>query len=110
MKMITAAALLVAALGVAARPASAGCDADRDCKGDRICDDGRCVSPSAGRGGSEEDADAPSGGRGSRRRLPSYCCTPAGRLGPYANPSVPEGGSCFGTHPMYGPVYGRACY
>jgi hypothetical protein len=26
-------------------PASGGCGKDTDCKGDRICDDGRCVSP-----------------------------------------------------------------
>jgi len=41
--------------------------------------------------------------------LPSFCCTPAGKLGPYPNPGVPVGGACTGTTP-YGIVYGQACY
>lgn len=40
---------------------------------------------------------------------PKYCCTDAGRLGPYKNDSVPEGGACFGTKD--GKRHeGRACY
>lgn len=51
----------------------------------------------------EDDGDDAAG-------LPSYCCTPSGRLGPYQNHSVSEGGRCFGTHPSYGIVVGSACY
>jgi len=46
--------------------------------------------------------------------FPNYCCTAVGKLGPYPNPgpngvAVPEGGSCFGSHPFYGVQYGQAC-
>jgi hypothetical protein len=49
------------------------------------------------------------------QELPSYCCTPVGRLGPYPNPgpdgiAVNAGQLCHGTHPMYGPVGGQACH
>jgi len=43
------------------------------------------------------------------QRPPAFCCTPAGKLGPYANPGIPAGGSCSGTTP-HGVVYGQACY
>src|ERR1043166_3458900 len=32
-----------------------------------------------------------------RKSWPRYCCTAVGRLGPYDNQSVPEGGQCYGT-------------
>lgn len=40
--------------------------------------------------------------------LPSYCCTPAGRLGPYSNPGIPYGGQCVVATPT-GPLVGQAC-
>ena len=44
-----------------------------------------------------------------QRGLPQYCCTPAGKLGPYRNDSVPEGEACYGT--ANGMRYeGIACY
>jgi hypothetical protein len=45
-----------------------------------------------------------------RNALPNYCCTPVGKLGPYPNPGVPEGGPCYGTHPFFGMQHGRACF
>jgi hypothetical protein len=43
------------------------------------------------------------------REYPKYCCTSVGRLGPYDNDSVPEGGACYGTKD--GRRYeGTACY
>lgn len=45
----------------------------------------------------------------SDRGYPKYCCTSVGRLGPYDNDSVPEGGACYGT--KNGRRYeGTACY
>lgn len=35
--------------------------------------------------------------KSGEKRYPKYCCTDAGKLGPYDNDSVPEGGACFGT-------------
>ena len=41
--------------------------------------------------------------------LPNYCCTPAGRFGPYPNNNTPVGGPCYSTTP-FGVVSGQACY
>jgi hypothetical protein len=50
---------------------------DRQCKIDRICDQGRCVSPSS-QGLESEDLPEPK----HTQWLPKFCCTPAGKLGP----------------------------
>jgi len=48
--------------------------------------------------------------------LPRYCCTSAGRLGPYANPDIKtgqpvvEGGVCYGTTSAGQRAGGTACY
>jgi len=45
----------------------------------------------------------------NKQGYPKYCCTDAGKLGPYDNDSVPEGGACYGT--KNGQRYeGTACY
>ncbi len=41
-----------------ASPAHAGCEKDTDCKGDRICEKGECVSPGPGNSGSGGNAAA----------------------------------------------------
>jgi len=48
--------------------------------------------------------------RYGRSDYPKYCCTQAGRLGPYPNDSVEEGESCFGTTPYGQRLRGRACF
>jgi hypothetical protein len=46
-----------------------------------------------------------------KSKYPSYCCTPAGKLGPYTNnTSVEEGGACFGTDSKGQRHDGTACY
>ncbi len=45
-----------------------------------------------------------------RQSYPNYCCTHVGRVGPYPNYSIPEGGACQGFHPAVGIVFGTACY
>jgi hypothetical protein len=40
---------------------------------------------------------------------PSYCCTMAGRFGPFPNPGWPEGSPCW-SQTLYGPMQGMACY
>jgi len=42
--------------------------------------------------------------------FPHFCCTPAGRLGPYANASLPAGQLCHGTLPNGVVMMGQACY
>jgi hypothetical protein len=46
---------------------------------------------------------------GGSRGYPKYCCTSVGRLGPYDNDSVPEGGACYGTKDDRR-YEGTACY
>jgi hypothetical protein len=61
---------------------------------------------------SRNDSSGSAGSRG----LPRYCCTQAGRLGPYQNPDartgvpVQAGESCYGTTPMGMTVFGQACH
>lgn len=79
---------------------------DGTCDEPDVCDRGTDSSDCRGR----TEVGAPGG-----ERLPSYCCTAAGRLGPYPNPGpngipVGAGEPCYGTHPMHGPVGGQACY
>jgi hypothetical protein len=74
--------------------ADAGCSKDTDCKGDRVCEEGKCVPPA-----------------GAPKSLPTFCCTPAGRLGPYPNPgTILEGDRCYGTTSTGVTVFGLACY
>jgi hypothetical protein len=40
---------------------------------------------------------------------PSYCCTAAGRFGPFPNPGWPEGSACW-SDTAFGPMQGAACY
>jgi hypothetical protein len=41
--------------------------------------------------------------------VPNFCCTSAGRFGPFPNPGWPEGSPCW-SQTFYGPVQGLACY
>jgi len=45
----------------------------------------------------------------NQKPLPNYCCTAAGRLGPYSNSSIPLGSQCIVPTPM-GQLVGQACY
>ena len=47
--------------GMSAPPADAGCTKDTDCKGDRVCDRGACVSPTPKPRGCQTDADCDRG-------------------------------------------------
>lgn len=42
--------------------------------------------------------------------LPHFCCTPAGRLGPFQNTTIPAGGQCSAVLPNGVPMLGQACY
>lgn len=109
--------LMVLALAALATPltmlgtqsAASGCEKDTDCKGDRVCEDGSCRAP---RGKRKEREDGE--GKEESKGLPHYCCTAAGKLGPYANPqngvAVKEGEACYGTTPSGQRVNGVACY
>ncbi|HTO54213.1 MAG TPA: hypothetical protein VMR50_12555 [Myxococcota bacterium] len=98
-----------------AEEAKHGCEDDYDCKGDRVCESGHCVdSHSKPRArDNEEDEDAPPRSRSSGASpadFPHFCCTRVGKLGPYPNTVIGPGQACYGTHPMFGVVYGYACY
>jgi hypothetical protein len=41
--------------------------------------------------------------------LPNYCCTAAGRFGPYPNDGWPEGSACWSNTPS-GQMQGVVCY
>jgi hypothetical protein len=45
-----------------------------------------------------------------KSKYPSYCCTSAGKLGPYKNDSVEEGGACYGTDSKGQRQEGTACF
>ncbi|MBZ0216152.1 MAG: C39 family peptidase [Fimbriimonadaceae bacterium] len=51
-----------------------------------------------------------SDGDAGDRSLPRFCCTVAGKLGPYPNTSIPAGGTCFGTTAVGQQLLGQACY
>jgi hypothetical protein len=42
-------------------------------------------------------------------RFPQYCCTPAGRIGPFPNTTVGPGQTCQAPTPA-GMMFGQACY
>lgn len=86
-----------------------GCTSNTECKGDRICEGGKCVSPNGVDDPDEPDDPTPRPPR-KQRGLPSYCCTSAGKLGPYTNPGIREGESCYGTTLQGQTVFGAACY
>lgn len=59
----------------------------------------------------ETDTAAPIDGSGSgNASLPQYCCTRAGKLGPYPNPGILAGGVCYGTTNFGQQLLGQACY
>lgn len=85
---------------VSAHAANEGCMYDTQCKIDRICDQGRCVSPSS-QGFESEDLSELK----HTQWLPKFYCTPAGKLGPYMNPDARTGkpvykGESIGITPM----------
>jgi hypothetical protein len=63
-----------------------GCSSDTDCKGDRVCESGKCVSPSGGGGSGAGGSGGGGGGGGSGGAVatggaagcPSECKTSAG--------------------------------
>jgi len=111
-------------LGLASGAIAQGCQFDEQCKGDRICENSRCVDPrpstrdkSQGRNTTrDKNQDAEDSSRAGGQGLPHYCCTSGGKLGPYPNPDartgqrVPEGGACYGTTRFGQVAYGVACY
>lgn len=42
--------------------------------------------------------------------FPHFCCTPAGRIGPYPNVSIQAGQFCQAMLPNGVPMTGQACY
>ena len=93
--------------------AAEGCKFDTQCKGDRICEQGICVYPNDD---SSDPDDSPPIATTTDKGLPQFCCTTAGRLGPYPNPDAKtglpasEGDSCYGTTAIGQIRYGMACY
>jgi len=51
---------------------AAGCEYDSQCKGDRICEDGRCVYDDSDSNSGDDDDD-----RGTSNRGSWWCCNPA---------------------------------
>lgn len=93
--------------------AAEGCKFDMQCKGDRICEQGICVYPNDDSSGPD---DSPATATTADTALPQFCCTTAGRLGPYPNPDAKTGlpareyDYCYGTTTTGQIKYGIACY
>jgi hypothetical protein len=83
---------------------AAQCTKDTDCRGDRVCEDGRCVSQSGG-------ASDPPPDRPKRRRsegddgIARICATQMGTC-PMAV-AIPRGSSCY-CPSAWGPIGGVA--
>jgi hypothetical protein len=111
--------LFIASIGLAwASPApAAGCQYDMQCKGERICQMGQCVSPDA-----EEAAEAapkPPAARATPTPTPTptsataprLCCTVAGKLklAPGTDNGLAAGEACQGMTSSGKPVPGSIC-
>ena len=92
---------------------AAGCQYDMQCKGERICQMGQCVSPDA-----EEAAEAapkPPAARATptptSATAPRLCCTVAGKLklAPGTDNGLAAGEACQGMTSSGKPVPGSIC-
>jgi hypothetical protein len=111
MKPILGLIIIMLALVSISAAASDECQDDTQCKGNRFCLNGRCVPQS--QDSSTPDDTSPS--NPLKKDLPTYCCTNAGRLGPYPNPDIAdkslyEGDACYGTTALGQILNGAACY
>jgi hypothetical protein len=113
MKLIQSFTIILLALVSISADASDECQNDTQCKDNSFCLGGRCVPQS--QDGSSSHETSPS--KPLKKGLPTYCCTIAGRLGPYPNPnpnsaneSLNEGEACYGTTALGKILYGTACY
>jgi hypothetical protein len=93
--------------------AADGCKFDMQCKGDRICEQGICVNPKYDDNTPEYPVEAETV---MDDDFPQYCCTSAGKLGPYSNPDIRTGlptrehDYCFGATETGQIEHGVACY
>lgn len=96
-----------------------GCEYDTQCKGDRICENGKCVAP-ASVAPTAKPADRGFGFLNSSNpqtppaNPPYFCCTISEKLGPYPNPGsdgkiLKAGDACFGTSKGARVLQGRVC-
>lgn len=111
MKSIRMVVIVLLAFAPISAVASDECQYDEQCTGNRFCLNGRCVPES--QGSSTSDETSPS--TPPKNDLPRYCCTSAGKLGPYPNPdisnkSLNEGDACYGTTALGQILSGTACY
>lgn len=97
-----------------------GCEYDTQCKGDRICENGKCTAPApaapsskpADRGWSILGTNAKS--ETPPANPPYYCCVAHEKLGPYPNDGAEgkifhAGDTCSGMSRSARHVTGRVC-
>jgi hypothetical protein len=111
MKSILSLTIVLLALVSISAAASDECQDDTQCKDNRLCMDGRCVLQSQD-SSTSDDTSPPNP---LEKGLPTYCCTSAGKLGPYpnsdsTNKSLNEGDACYGTTALGQILSGTACY
>jgi len=85
-----------------------GCEYDMQCKGERVCENGECVSARE----TEQPAKAPPAKKSPPAPVPGarYCCTRGGKLPLYRAPlPINQGDACQGYSGHGKPLPGTAC-
>ncbi len=133
MKMLSLRVAICLVVGFPLFAYAGGCEYDTQCKGDRICENAKCVSPPAANAFSKpaeqtspvapasKSAEHGSGIYGVFNKPPAhpadasyFCCTISDKLGPYPNPGsdgkfLHTGDACSGTTTRARLVTGRVC-
>lgn len=120
MKTFGLRALICLAISLPLHVYATGCEYDTQCKGDRICENGKCVSPQASAPVSKPTEKnvilwkiAPKP-EAAPSNPPYYCCTASEKLGPYPNEGSEgkvfhTGDSCTGMSKSARVVPGWVC-
>jgi hypothetical protein len=123
MKTLSLRIAICLVVGLPLYAAAEGCEYDTQCKGDRICEDKKCVSPTSA-ATSAPTSESKGHGAGlfgifNKPAAPvtdaTYsCCTASEKLGPYPNPGSNGkiyrlGDACSGTTKNARVASGQVC-
>lgn len=120
MKKIGLRSVMFLAIALPLHTYAVGCEYDTQCKGDRICENGKCVSPESSTPTSKPAEQnvilwkiAPKS-ETPPTNPPYYCCTASEKLGPYPNEGAEGkifhvGDACIGMSKSARVIPGRVC-